>query len=336
MSSPNEPRVAYVHVGAHKTGTTSIQALLAANESTFRATGVFLPQAGRIDPASAGHHNIAWELGHDRRFNAAYGSFADALDEIAACSAPIVCLTSEDFELMHADRAALQAIRDGLAGVGYETRAILYVRPQADYLESLYATIVHDWDVVFSTFVDNLIGAGIHGSSCFEYDKLADALADVFGRRNMIVRAYDASRPAPELLQEFATTLCSDLDFQSLVQPPRLNRRVTFSSVLASRSSHIGSASPSTVTENEPFDPLSLLDLIRIGMRFSGSNARLRRTYGASIPVASKAIIAREVLTALLGDREAYGRKQLLRALDDRRTPVATARRFAAAQDVLE
>jgi hypothetical protein len=52
-SLPRESKTAFVHVGTHKTGTTSIQSMLAANAKTLRGAGVFVPLAGRIDRASA-------------------------------------------------------------------------------------------------------------------------------------------------------------------------------------------------------------------------------------------------------------------------------------------
>ena len=67
-------RTAFVHVGTHKTGTTSLQSMLAANAKILRAAGVLVPLAGRVERGSAGHHNVAWELLRDQRFDPRHGT----------------------------------------------------------------------------------------------------------------------------------------------------------------------------------------------------------------------------------------------------------------------
>src|ERR1700733_14558996 len=119
MSKQPPNRIAFVHIGTHKTGTTSLQAMLGKNETLFRNAGVFIPKAGRIELSSAAHHNVAWELGRDERYDRTLGTFETLLHEAAAVDAPNICLTSEDFELLHGDSAALERLRDGLLTIGY-------------------------------------------------------------------------------------------------------------------------------------------------------------------------------------------------------------------------
>ena len=72
--------------------------MLGKNETLFRNAGVFIPKAGRIELSSAAHHNVAWELGRDERYDRTLGTFETLLQEAAAADAPNICLTSEDFE----------------------------------------------------------------------------------------------------------------------------------------------------------------------------------------------------------------------------------------------
>jgi len=68
-----------LHVGLHKTGSTALQRFLANAAEELRVRGVLYPVSGR--PAnSEGHHNIAWQMGGDRRFR----SFAGTLDDVAS------------------------------------------------------------------------------------------------------------------------------------------------------------------------------------------------------------------------------------------------------------
>ena len=52
-------RIIWLHIGVHKTGTTSIQTALARHRDLLRTHGVYVPKAGTVDRCS-GHHAIAW------------------------------------------------------------------------------------------------------------------------------------------------------------------------------------------------------------------------------------------------------------------------------------
>lgn len=74
-------RKCFIHIGTHKTGTTSIQHLLIRNSSALRERGYCYPQAGRLE-LSPGHHNLAWEISSDHRFRDNYGSIGDVIKEV--------------------------------------------------------------------------------------------------------------------------------------------------------------------------------------------------------------------------------------------------------------
>ena len=120
---------AFIHVGTHKTGTTSIQAMLAMNDDLFRAAGVFVPKTGRVAPGFAGHHNIAWELSHDSQFDPTYGTFEMLLREAAYANENAMCISSEELEFLQFDEAALCNLRDGMLSIGYQPKIVLYLRP---------------------------------------------------------------------------------------------------------------------------------------------------------------------------------------------------------------
>ena len=103
-----------LHAGTHKTGTTSIQALLTQNAEILADEGIYVPRAGRarrfLGSDYVGHHNIAWELNGDARFDRGEGTLADLLVETAAVSQRVVVITSEDFEYLHANPQALRKL----------------------------------------------------------------------------------------------------------------------------------------------------------------------------------------------------------------------------------
>jgi hypothetical protein len=315
---------AYVHVGTHKTGTTSIQALLAMNERAFRDAGVFIPHAGRTAPRFAGHHNIAWELGGDPQFDAQCGTFETLLREVAAANATNVCLSSEEFEFLHLHESALRRLRDGLLATGYEPRIILYLRPQADYLESLYAEINRAWNIAFEVFLDTIVEAGVYGCSRFDYARLTSGFSNVFGPDRLIVRAYRSAAPAEELLREFIGIVTpQQVELARLLVPERLNPKAAFPEVIAARERHISCVAHHAMAVDQQFDPLSLLDIVRLMARFSRSNEWVRRAYGTRIGCVTAATLAREVITELFRDRGSRFRKRLIRALVDYEASIA-------------
>ena len=85
-----------LHVGLHKTGSTALQRFLANAAEELRVRGVLYPVSGR--PAnSEGHHNIAWQMGGDRRFRSFAGTLDDVASEISSFPGDAI-LSSEDFE----------------------------------------------------------------------------------------------------------------------------------------------------------------------------------------------------------------------------------------------
>src|SRR6516225_2292246 len=89
---------AVLHIGTPKTGTSSFQGLIAQNLAHFRAQGLFYPLTGRVGWA---HHNLAWELTHDRRYTTRAGSLAQLAQELERNQPSSVLLSSEDFVCLY-------------------------------------------------------------------------------------------------------------------------------------------------------------------------------------------------------------------------------------------
>jgi len=133
-------RKCFIHVGTHKTGTTSIQHLLSRNSSALRERGYFYPQAGRPDLLS-GHHNLAWEISGDHRFRNNYGSIDDLIREVKYRSDHII-LSSEDFVCALDNKAKFSDFILLLQSSGFLVTVTLYVRNQIDYLPRAYLTFL--------------------------------------------------------------------------------------------------------------------------------------------------------------------------------------------------
>lgn len=125
-----------LHIGRDKTGTTAIQQFLANNSELLREHGFFVPMTGIRGNA---HHEIAEKLA-TRNFGwvralTQRSTINGLLAEIQASDAtPII--TSEAFQ-----RCYPLLVRTALKL--NDTRVIVYIRDQLDYIASAYTQHVH-------------------------------------------------------------------------------------------------------------------------------------------------------------------------------------------------
>src|SRR5262245_22122866 len=165
-------RVCTIHIGLHKTGSTTIQNMLAAEEGNLRGLGLYLPKAGRNGSAAA-HHLLAWEL--NRRPGFAGSRYFDELArEIAAAGSPDrIILSSEDFSTRIHSPQAMTRLRKRIRRLGYRLRILAYVRPQETAVHSMYTqrSKMLRVDSDFNSFWRQAIG-GLR----FDYDKRFDHL----------------------------------------------------------------------------------------------------------------------------------------------------------------
>ena len=148
-----------VHAGLHKTGTTAIQSTLAAEAGRLRDQRLLYPQSGR-PPDADGHHNVAWQLADDRRFEAGFGALSDVASDIQDFPGDAL-ISSEDFESILGDPDRLRPLLEHPALRERAVTLVVYVREQAAYAESLYAEMLKhgmDWDA--RRFCDALLADG--------------------------------------------------------------------------------------------------------------------------------------------------------------------------------
>ena len=328
------PRTCFLHVGTHKTGTTSLQNAFAANDGLLRAAGVHFPAAGRWR-GDGGHHNVAWELNADERFERHRGTLDDVLAEALRVRAPAVTLSSEDFEYLHAKPEPLRRVVDGFATIGYRTAIVLYLRPQSSYAESLYAELVkHRYTRTFEDFLESVLRDGqvTHGPKwrfTFDYDTLTSDLAAIVGEERMIVRPYDTL--GTSLVRDFLRLVCPEpaaLDMRPFRRVARLNSSARFNAVVQKFYDNLGRRDRCSSTRiragrafRSRFDPVRLPEVERIGARFAAGNQRVFERYGAAIPYVSRLHLFGDVAAALGFDYGSEARRALLR---EQRTAAAS------------
>lgn len=121
------------HIGSHKTGTTSLQAVFQALTPALAARGVLVPEGWRQGPGQSGHHQLPIEL--------RAGStdiLKRELHTIMQSAFSRVLISSEDLSnLPPREVALLGSLLDGV-----DTSFIFYCRRWSDYLPSHWQTAV--------------------------------------------------------------------------------------------------------------------------------------------------------------------------------------------------
>lgn len=198
---------ALVHIGAHKTGTTSIQRTLARAQRQGSLTGVTYPLLRGVEQKVRAKHPFFFAYrplaklppGMKRIYDSAPGRARLAEDVAAyradlaeaAATAEHLILSSED--LMTFPPASIEDFRDDLAGLGItEITPVIYVRdPVARYLSSVQQVIKasgtftpphehQDWTLTFirrwRTYFPNLIVRPFDRAELHGGDAVADFL----------------------------------------------------------------------------------------------------------------------------------------------------------------
>ncbi len=153
-------RTCHLHIGLHKTGSTTLQTMILANHARLAAHGIYVPRT-RTDGYARAHHQLAWELLGQKTRDVAAGGFDELRTELAARAMPDdILVSSEDFEWCLASRPRLRRLRNVFTEMGYRLRLIAYVRPQIASINSVYAQVTKTLSNTagFEAFVADAIG----------------------------------------------------------------------------------------------------------------------------------------------------------------------------------
>lgn len=176
------PRGLLLHIGLHRTGTTSLQCFLRANRELLASHGWLYP-VSPIPEHSAAHHYLSWKLAGllQTRSMSLESILAGLRREIDAHPGNLI-LSSEDFSRL--DPAGIEYLK-GLFG-DFESRVIVYLRRQDLRIESYYHQRVAG-GFLTETFEDFLEGA----IEANDYFQLVSRWAACFGKDKTIIRVLE-------------------------------------------------------------------------------------------------------------------------------------------------
>ncbi len=273
-----------LHAGLHKTGTTALQAFLLDAREELRRHGSLYPRAGALDWLGGGHHNIAWQLAGDRRFEARFGTVDDVAREIAASEMDAI-LSAEDFESILHTPERLASLREHPALRDRDFVLLFYMRDQVSYLESLYLEMLrHGVGATLEEFAAPLfdIGRIAFHEWVFQFDYAAmQARLQAWGRMDIVGRSYH-DMIGGSVIADFVEHVCPGLAADA--QPERGNPRDPLAESLlhffANRQGRLSSAAERATIERIAaaigMRPVALSSAFcgRLHHRFASSNER--------------------------------------------------------------
>lgn len=95
-----------------------------------------------IPDQAHGHHNIAWQLSHDRRFRPEWGDLRTLLQEIDQTDCHKIIVSSEDFECSLLRPQRINKLLNEFKSKNYKVCILIYLRNPLDYLTSLYLELL--------------------------------------------------------------------------------------------------------------------------------------------------------------------------------------------------
>ena len=132
-------RICYIHVGPHKTGSTSIQWFLQENGADLLKHGYFVPES---ETKRGAHHALAeglagLDVGEHRK-----PLVARSIAAIAETPAQAIIISSEALEGLLGNRQNTQAFFNRVRELNLEPKLILFPRNQPQWINSSYASSV--------------------------------------------------------------------------------------------------------------------------------------------------------------------------------------------------
>jgi len=171
-----------LHIGTHKTGSTSIQKNLHQNAKKLESQGVFYPTEKTV---WGGHHQLPWALGIKHPNRDINVTVDDCLDAWLNKKFEKIIISSEDFDFLPRDM--ILELKKKLRGLN--VRIVIYLRDQVSYLISDYKQHVQMESVKFGGHLDDFYFK-YKFERRFNYHALLMPWARIFGMTSIDVRSF--------------------------------------------------------------------------------------------------------------------------------------------------
>lgn len=226
-----------IHIGMHKTGSTSIQRFLSRNRLALRLAGVLYPTSYGADGRREPKHNALFSaISHEADFGAPHPDLgpsndmiAEVGDSFARSRAQTAILSAEGFS------GEKPAFARALAPLGrrFDTRIVVYLRRPDQWVESFYRQMILSSEVREARPLNAFL-ASAETRAHLDYCRMLGWWAAEFGANAIVAMPYRNGADG-ELLQSFLAAAAISRHFALLPHSrARLNRTAP-SSILAAR-----------------------------------------------------------------------------------------------------
>src|SRR5262245_41244713 len=135
-------RICYIHVGPHKTGTTSIQWVLHEHSAKLLAHGYFVPQS---ETKRGAHHALAeglagLDVGEHRE-----PLVARSIAAIAETPARAIIISSEALEGLFRNRQTTKSFFNRIHKLDLQPSLIVFPRNPPQWINSSYASTINSF-----------------------------------------------------------------------------------------------------------------------------------------------------------------------------------------------
>ena len=195
-------RVCYIHIGPHKTGTSSIQWFLKENRAELLKYGYFVPESGANHGA---HHALARKLcGQEARAHR-QSVAADFARALAGTPSEAVIVSSEALGDLLRHRNYAKAFFARTRELNLEPKLVLFPRNQPQRINSTYCSVVKRFrrSEPFEPFVQEVTQGFL-----FRYSPIIE-LADAH-HTELIVRPFTIKTIVHGVVPEFLQTIGLD------------------------------------------------------------------------------------------------------------------------------
>ncbi len=197
----------FLHIGSHKTATTTIQFNVNNQRDRLLTYGYLYPESCVV--GEGGHHNIAWQLRDARRYSPAYSTIEDLLTEIENTVASKIIISSE--ELLRITHAQTQHLARYLEP--YNVKIIVYLRRQDLFLQSQWVQLLKmGWKLPdFETWIADKMYPWPH---LLDYKVSLGEWAQIFGPEHIVVRPFESSQLDSDIVTDFLRICGVDCSYQ--------------------------------------------------------------------------------------------------------------------------
>ncbi len=201
-----------IHIGRHKTGTTSIQHFLALNEDLLlNQYGIYYPEIGR-DPLMKYHHPLFRDWAENKK-KLDLQLINKIIENAKRKSASRILLSSEILSRDSITETKWLQLKEAF---NEEILIIVYLRRQDKYLQSMYAEeILHGLIKSKSTIKDT--------KTNLDYFQFLAPICRTFTQNRIIVKSFDRAIKL-DLYKDFLKNLGITFNDEFQLPPDNLNQ----------------------------------------------------------------------------------------------------------------